>query len=244
MRRAQAVSMEDSTAHFHGSHGVVEPAAPTIRSEPFIVAGIAKATLGERSSVDWDAWRDDYSRVRVEMAKTWPEMFDDFEARMWTPGGVIRPLPARERKSKTRSGKAEFMVPTSLVEDPDMPEREPGSLRLVTLRSDSQFNTTIYGLDDRFRGIKGSRMVILMNPADMEKHRLAHDDRIALETIADDGVERRVDGLSVVPFDVPQGCIGGYYPERNPLLPLWHYAKESMVPGAKSIPVRVSASAR
>ncbi|MGF6978797.1 molybdopterin-dependent oxidoreductase alpha subunit [Paraburkholderia sp. JPY465] len=241
---AQAVSMEDSTAHFHGSHGMVEPAAPTIRSEPFIVAGIAKATLGERSSVDWDAWRDDYSRVRLEMAKTWPEMFADFEARMWTPGGVIRPLPARERKWKTRSGKAEFMVPTSIGEDPDMPEREPDSLRLMTLRSDSQFNTTIYGLDDRFRGIKGSRMVILMNPADMEKRGLAHGDRIGLETIADDGVERRVEGLSVVPFDVPQGCIGGYYPECNPLLPLWHYAKESKVPGAKSIPVRVLAATR
>ncbi|MGF6934561.1 anaerobic selenocysteine-containing dehydrogenase [Paraburkholderia sp. UCT70] len=241
---AQAVSMEDSTAHFHGSRGMAEPAAPTIRSEPFIVAGIAKATLGERSSVDWDAWRDDYSRVRLEMSKTWPEMFGDFEARMWTPGGVIRPLPARERKWKTKSGKAEFMVPTSIGEDPDMPAREPDSLRLMTLRSDSQFNTTIYGLDDRFRGIKGSRMVILMNRADMEKRGLAHGDRICLETIADDGVERHVDGLTVVPFDVPQGCIGGYYPECNPLLPLWHYAKESKVPGAKSIPVRVLAATR
>jgi anaerobic selenocysteine-containing dehydrogenase len=114
---------------------------------------------------------------------------------------VIRPLPARERKWKTKSGKAEFMVPTSIGEDPDMPEREPDSLRKVIKRSDSQFNTTIYGLDDRFRGIKGSRMVILMNPADMEKRGLAQGDRIGLETIADDGVERRVDGLSVVPFD-------------------------------------------
>ncbi|MBC8747535.1 MULTISPECIES: hypothetical protein [Paraburkholderia] len=98
--------------------------------------------------------------------------------------------------------------------------------------------------DDRFRGIKGSRMVILMNPADMAKRGRAQGARIALETIADDGVERRVDGLTVVPFDVPQGCIGGYYPECNPLLPLWHYAKESKVPGAKSIPVRVSAGTR
>ncbi|MCC8404450.1 FdhF/YdeP family oxidoreductase [Paraburkholderia sp. MMS20-SJTN17] len=240
----QAVSMEDSTACFHGSHGVVEPAAPTIRSEPFIVAGIAKATLGERSTVDWDAWRDDYSRVRVEMGKTWPEMFDNFDARMWTPGGVKRPVPARERKWKTKSGKAEFMVPDSIGEDPDMPEREPGSLRLMTLRSDSQFNTTIYNDDDRLRGVKGSRMVILMNPADMEERGLSEGDRIGLETIADDGVERRVDGFAVMPFNVPQGCIGGYFPECNPLLPLWHCAKESKVPGAKSIPVRVAASVR
>lgn len=238
---AQAVSVEDSTACFHGSHGVVEPAAPTIRSEPFIVAGIAKATLGERSTVDWDAWRDDYSRVRAEMSKTWPEMFHEFEARMWAPGGVVRPLPARRREWKTKSGKAEFIVPEAIGEDPDMPEREPGSLRLMTLRSDGQFNTTIYNLDDRFRGVKGSRMVVLMNPTDMEKRGLAQGDRIGLETIADDGVERRVDGFSVVPFNVPEGCIGGYYPECNPLLPLWHYAKESKVPGAKSIPVRVTA---
>ncbi|MDH6148159.1 molybdopterin-dependent oxidoreductase alpha subunit [Paraburkholderia sp. WSM4179] len=236
----QAVSMEDSTACFHGSHGVVEPAAPTIRSEPFIVAGIAKATLGERSTVDWDAWRDDYARVRVEMAKTWPKMFDDFEKRMWTPGGVVWPLPARERTWKTKSGKAEFMVPEAIGEDPDMPQREPDSLRLMTLRRDSQFNTTIYGLDDRFRGVKGSRMVVLMNPADMVKRGLAQGDRIGLETIADDGVERRLDGFSVLPFNVPEGCIGSYYPECNPLLPQWHYAKESKVPGAKSIPVRVT----
>ncbi|HEY2020207.1 FdhF/YdeP family oxidoreductase [Paraburkholderia sp.] len=238
----QAVSMEDSTARFHGSRGVVEPAAETIRSEPFIVAGIAKATLGERSTVDWDAWRDDYSRVRAEMAKTWPKMFGDFETLMWTPGGLTRPLPARERKWKTKSGKAEFMVPEAIGEDPDMPEREPGSLRLMTLRSDSQFNTTIYALDDRFRGIEGSRMVILMNRADMASRGLAEGERISLETIADDGVVRRVDGLRVVPFNVPEGCIGGYYPECNPLLPLWHYAKESKVPGAKSIPVRIAAN--
>ncbi|MFC0398798.1 FdhF/YdeP family oxidoreductase [Paraburkholderia rhizosphaerae] len=235
----QAVSMEDSTACFHGSRGVAEPAAQTIRSEPFIIAGIAKATLAERSSVDWDAWRNDYARVRSEMATTWPEMFHDIERRMWTPGGFPRPLPARERQWKTKSGKAEFMVPDSIGEDPDMPEREPDSLRLMTLRSDSQFNTTIYNHDDRFRGIKGNRMVILMNPSDMAKHGLEHGDRITLQTIAGDDVERCVAGLTVVPFDVPQGCIGGYYPECNPLLPLWHHAKESKVPGAKSIPVRV-----
>jgi anaerobic selenocysteine-containing dehydrogenase len=158
---------------------------------------------------------------------------------MWTPGGFPRPLPARERKWQTKSGKAEFMVPESLGEDPDMMEREPGALRLMTLRSDSQFNTTIYSLDDRFRGIKGSRMVILMNRADMDSHSLKEGDRVTLQTIADDGIERRVEGLRIVPYDVPQGCIAGYYPECNPLLPLWHYAKESKVPGAKSIPVRI-----
>ncbi|PXX07085.1 molybdopterin-dependent oxidoreductase alpha subunit [Paraburkholderia tropica] len=237
----QCVSMEDSTAHFHGSRGVAEPASPDIRSEPFIVAGIAQATLGERSTVDWNAWSEDYAHVRAEIAKTWPEMFGDIETRMWTPGGFERPLPARGRKWKTKSGKAEFQVPESLSEDPDMTESEPGALRLMTLRADGQFNTTIYNHDDRFRGVRGSRMVLLMNEDDMNARDIDAGDRITLRTISSDGVVREVPGLAAMPYDIPRGCLGGYYPECNPLLPLWHYAKESKVPAAKSIPVRVVA---
>lgn len=235
----QAVSMEDSTGCMHGSRGVTEPASEKARSEPYIVGGIAKATLGERSTVDWDAWRDDYSLVRDEIAKTYPEIFHDFNARLWEPGGFHRPLPARHRQWKTKSGKAEFQVPESLDEDPDMPERFPEALRLMTLRSDSQFNTTIYSLDDRFRGVKGSRMVILMNRADIEKRSLHEGDKVTLQTIADDGIDRRLQGLEIRAYEIPEGCIAGYYPECNVLLPLWHYAKESKVPGAKSIPVRI-----
>jgi molybdopterin-dependent oxidoreductase alpha subunit len=235
----QAVAMEDSTGCMHGSRGVTEPASENIRSEPYIVAGIAKATLRSRPTVDWDLWRDDYSVVRDEIAKTYPEIFHDFNARMWTPGGFPRPLPARERKWKTSSGKAEFIVPEALGEDPDMPEQEPEALRLMTLRSDSQFNTTIYGLDDRFRGVKGGRMVVLMNAEDISACGLTEGDKVGLQTIAHDGVDRRVAGFSVKAYDIPKGCIAGYYPECNPLLPLWHCAKESKVPGAKSIPVRI-----
>ncbi|MEX3843701.1 FdhF/YdeP family oxidoreductase [Paraburkholderia sp. BR10882] len=237
----QFVSMEDSTARFHGSRGVAEPAAPTVRSEPFIIAGLARATLRERSTVDWEDWCADYARVRTEMGKTWPAMFAGFESSMWTPGGVVRPLPARERTWKTKSGKAEFMVPEALSEDPDMNEREPDALRLMSLRADGQFNTTLYSLDDRFRGVKGSRMVVLMNRDDMEARDIEEGDRVTLRTIADDGVVREVAGLAAKPYDIPRGCAAGYYPECNPLLPLWHYAKESKVPGAKSIPVRVVA---
>jgi len=235
----QAVSMEDSTSCMHGSRGVAEPASENIRSEPYIIAGIAKATLGSRFNVDWDGWRDDYSIVRDEIAKTYPEIFHDFNQRMWTPGGFHKPLPARERQWKTKSGKAEFMVPKALGEDPDMPERGADALRLMTLRSDSQFNTTIYGLDDRFRGVKGSRMIVLMNKHDMAANGLSEGDRISLQTISDDGFDRRVTGFTVKAYDIPVGCIGGYYPECNPLLPLWHCAEESKVPGAKSIPVRI-----
>jgi len=235
----QAVSMEDSTGCMHGSRGVTEPASDKARAEQYIVAGIAKATLGSRSTVDWEAWRDDYSLVRDEIATTYPEIFHDFNQRMWQPGGFHRPLPACERVWKTKSGKAEFMTPGSLGEDPDMPDETPDGLRLMTLRSDSQFNTTIYSMDDRFRGVKDSRMVILMSMADIEKHHLKEGDEITLQTIAEDGIDRRLPGLKVKAYEIPEGCIGGYYPECNVLLPLWHYAEESKVPGAKSIPVRI-----
>ncbi|MBP0588284.1 FdhF/YdeP family oxidoreductase [Paraburkholderia sp. LEh10] len=235
----QAVSMEDSTGCMHGSRGVAEPASEKARPEPYIVAGIAKATLGERSTVDWDAWRDDYSVVRDQIATTYPDIFHDFNERMWTPGGFHRPVPARHREWKTKSGKAEFLTPRSLGEDPDMPEKMPDALRLMTLRSDSQFNTTIYSLDDRFRGVKDTRMVILMNKTDIEKHHLQEGQKVTLQTIADDGIERRLEGLRIKAYEIPEGCIGGYYPECNVLLPLWHYAEESKVPGAKSIPVRI-----
>ena len=112
-------------------------------------------------------------------------------------------------------------------------------LRLITLRSNDQFNTTIYGYRDRFRGIVGTRMVVMINPADIKRFGLEADQEIALETATDDGVARRVDGLRVVPYDVPKGAIGAYYPECNPLIPLWQHALESQVPAAKSVPVRI-----
>jgi molybdopterin-dependent oxidoreductase alpha subunit len=235
----QAVSMEDSTGCMHGSRGVTEPASDKARSEPFIVAGLAKATLGARSTVDWDTWTGNYALVRNEIAKTYPDIFHDFNERMWEPGGFHRPLPARDRVWKTKSGKAEFLAPGSLIEDPDMPETTPDALRLMTLRSDSQFNTTIYNLDDRFRGVKGGRMVIFMNKADIEKRQLEEGQQITLQTVSNDGIDRRLEGLRIKAYEIPEGCIAGYYPECNVLLPLWHYAKESKVPAAKSIPVRI-----
>lgn len=237
----QAVSMEDSTGCMHGSRGVAQPASDRLLSEPAIVAGIAEATLGAHTAVDWQAWSNDYARIRDAIAQTYPDIFHDFNQRLWTPGGFHRPLPACERKWQTQSGKAEFMVPESLDEDPDLAERSADDLRLFTLRSDSQFNTTIYSHDDRFRGIRGSRMVLLMNERDIARRGLAAGEQVVLETRSVDARTRRVAGLKIVPFDLPDGCVGGYYPECNPLLPLAHHAKESKVPAAKSIPVRIVA---
>ncbi|SMP52400.1 FdhF/YdeP family oxidoreductase [Noviherbaspirillum suwonense] len=235
----QAVSVEDSTGCMHGSRGQVEPASPGLLSEPAIVAGIAQAALAPNPALDWQTWVGDYSLIRAEIARTWPEIFHDFEARMWKPGGFARPIAARQRIWKTPTGKATFVAPASLDENPDMPGR-PDVLTLFTLRSDGQFNTTIYHNDDRFRGVYGTRRVLLMNPGDIQRLGFAEGDRVTAATLADDGVDRTVAGLRVTPYNVPQGCAAGYFPECNPLIPLWHHAEESMVPAAKAISITLS----
>jgi len=237
----QAVSVEDSTGCMHGSRGMAEPAAHTLLSEPAIVAGIAKALLPPNPKLDWDAWVADYGRIRDAIAETYPEIFHDFNARMWTPGGFRKPVAAAQRQWKTPNGKANFTVPDSLAVDPDMPDH-PDTLRLFTVRSDGQFNTTIYSLDDRFRGVEGDRKVLLMSRADMDARGLRDGERVTASTATNDGVERKVDGLRVMEYPVPAGCVAGYYPECNPLLPLWHHAKESFVPAAKSIAIRIQAA--
>lgn len=240
----QIVSMEDSTGHMHASHAVAEPAAATLMSEVAIVAGIAKATLSDNKKVKWDDWVGDYSKIRDEIAKAYPEIFHDFNARFEVPGGFPRPVAARDRVWKTETKKANFIVPYSLVADPDAPSDGEGAgkdvLRLITLRSDDQFNTTIYSLDDRFRRVKGTRKVLLMNGADMARLGLAEGSTVTASTAVEDGITRHVKNLVVRRYAIPRGSAGGYYPELNPLIPLWHHAKESKVPAAKSIPIRLT----
>jgi molybdopterin-dependent oxidoreductase alpha subunit len=235
----QSVTMEDSTGCMHGSRGVVEPASPQLRSEPAILAGIAKSLVGNRPAIDWDRWIGDYRLIREEIAAIYPDIFHDFNARMWTPGGFRRPSPASKREWKTPNGKANFKTPKSLEEDPDLPIPNPSVLRLTTLRSDEQFNTTIYSLDDRFRGVFGTRRVLLMNPTDIKRLGLEVGDLVSAFTVAhdQDQVHRSVEGLRVTEYDIPAGCAAGYYPECNPLIPLWHHAEGSLVPAAKSIPI-------
>ncbi|MEN3238357.1 FdhF/YdeP family oxidoreductase [Methylobacterium ajmalii] len=237
----QAVTMEDSTACIHGSKGYAEPASRHLLSEPRIVAGIAKATLAPNPRIDWDRWAGDYASVRDAIEATYPSEFKDFNARMWQPGGFRRPIPAAGRVWRTPSGKAHFVTPRGLSADPDTEQADPEVMRLITMRSNDQFNTTIYGYDDRFRGVKGTRMVLFMNRRDIERLGLRDAQTVDLVGAADDGVERRVAGFRVVAYDVPEGCIGGYYPECNPLIPLWHHAERSKVPAAKSVPVRIRA---
>ena len=238
----QSVTMEDSTGCIHGSRGVTEPAASTLLSEPAIVAGIAQATVAKRAAINWTRWVNDYATIRDEIAAIYPDIFHDFNRRMWTPGGFRRPVAAAKREWKTPNGKANFVVPQSLIEDPDMSEKGEGILRLMTMRSDDQFNTTVYTLNDRFRGIFGTRLVLLMHPEDIADLGFVDGDEVTAATVADDGQARVVKNLRVTPYNIPKGCAAGYFPECNPLVPLWHHAKDSFVPAAKSIPIRLALS--
>jgi molybdopterin-dependent oxidoreductase alpha subunit len=239
----QSVSIEDSTGCMHGSKGRAEPAGELLRSEPAIIAGLARAMLEPNPAIPWQQWAADYSLVRDAIAQTYPDIFHDFNARMWTPGGFRRPVPAAERKWKTPSGRAEFIVPSGLDADPDQVQPGGTILRLFTVRSDGQFNTTLYNEDDHFRGISGGRRVLLINPADL--HQLGYEagQLVDASTIAADGIARSVRGLRLVAYDVPSGCVAGYYPECNPLLPLAHHALESKVPAAKSIAITLTLAA-
>jgi molybdopterin-dependent oxidoreductase alpha subunit len=235
----QVVTMEDSLSCIHGSVGKAEPASPHLRAEMTIVAGIAKATLPHNPKVPWDAWVADYGKVRDAIEATYPQLFKDFNQRLFVPGGFFKGNTARDRIWKTESGKAEFTTPEQLDAAGFAPAA--GRYRLMTLRSNDQFNTTVYGYSDRLRGIEGTRDVLLINPNEMARAGLVEGQRVALVSDAGDNVERVVEGLAVTPFRLPDGCVAGYYPELNPLIALGHHDHASKTPAAKSVPVRIRA---
>jgi molybdopterin-dependent oxidoreductase alpha subunit len=233
----QAVTMEDTFSCIHGSISLRTPASEQLLSELAIVAGMAKATLPSNPKLKWDDWVGDYGLVRDLIEATYPEMFSDFNARMFTPGGFYKGNAARERIWKTESGKAAFTTPTDLTANGF--DDAPGRYRLLTMRSNDQFNTTIYGLSDRLRGIEGRRDVLLINPDDIARAGLAEGQMVWLQSDADDGVDREVGPLKVTPFKLPDGCVGSYYPEMNPLIPLSRHDEKSKTPAYKSVPVRL-----
>jgi anaerobic selenocysteine-containing dehydrogenase len=236
---AQMVTTEDSTSVIHPSRGRVKPASPHLLSEPAIIAGIAAALLPPNPKVPWRDWIGDYALVRNAIDRTLPQFFGNFNERLKKPGGFWKGNKAAKRIWETPSKKAEFLVPTDLKAT-GFDEAE-GRYRLITVRSNDQFNTTIYGYDDRFRGIHGSRKVVMMNRQDMHRAGLSEGQTIRLIGDAGDARHREVGDLTVVEYDVPPGCIAAYYPECNPLIALDHHAEQSHVPAAKSVPVRIAA---
>ncbi|MEX5542028.1 FdhF/YdeP family oxidoreductase [Pseudomonas poae] len=239
----QMYTTEDSTGCIHGWRGSAEPVGPHVRAEASIVAGLAMATLSDSCTIDWQAWSDDYSRVRTAIGTIYPKIFHHMETRMAEPGGFHRPIAAAQRQWETPSGKAHFVTPVTLAEDDNvnLAELPRDVLQLMTLRSNDQFNTTIYGFDDRFRGVSGTREVIFMHGNDIVRLGFAPGQQVMLTTAIEPAVTRQVGPFEIIAYDIPEGCAAAYYPECNPLLPLWHHAERSKVPAAKSVPVRLSA---
>ena len=237
----QAVTSEDSFSMINGSVGHRPPASEHLKSELAIVTGIAKATLDPNPKLKWDAWTGDYALVRDLIEATYPDDFHDFNKRMFEAGGFWRGNPAAQRVWKTDSGKAVITTPPQLTSLGF--EDRPGRYRLLTMRSNDQFNTTIYGYSDRFRGIEGTRDVVLMNPDDIAEAGLTDGDTVRLVSDYDgDTVERHLGGLKLVAYKLPRGTIAGYYPECNVLVPITHHDELSKTPASKSVPVRIEAA--
>ena len=239
----QGVSVEDSMCQVHLSFGMNRPASPQLRSEVAIVAGVAQATLGAKP-VDWLWMAQDYARIRDEISKV-IDGFDDFNRRVSAPGGFHLRVASRQREWLTETGKAQFVVHAVDTDSPlHRARRRHGAcvLVLTTLRSHDQYNTTVYAMNDRYRGVFGRRDVVFIHPDDRKMLGLPEQARVDLATVWEDTVERRVQGFTLVDYDIPRGCVAAYYPETNPLVPLESAADGCGTPASKSVPVRLSAS--
>ncbi|MEM6050076.1 FdhF/YdeP family oxidoreductase [Erwinia sp. P7711] len=236
----QFITVEDSFSMVHASEGVGKPIADTQRSETAIVAGIANAVMGSEK-LDWLALAADYNQIREHIAATIPG-FSDFNAKCDIKGGFYLGNAAAEFRFNTLNNKAQFSsarLPDSLF--PQLGDVEV-PFTLQTLRSHDQYNTTIYGLDDRYRGVYGQREVLFIHPEDMEKLGFAAGDNVDIETLWNDGITRKVFGFKLVPYNIPKGNLAAYYPETNPLVPLSSFGDGSGTPTSKSVPVKVTLS--
>ena len=224
----------------HASTGKLRPASEYLRSEPAIVAGMAHAALPD-SKVTWLELIADYDRIRSGIEAVFPD-FKEFNSRIRVPGGFRLSLPPTERVWKTASGKAEFIQFRGLTEDSEV--ADPDILTLTTVRSHDQYNTTIYGLDDRYRGVFGRRDVLFANEADLAIRKLEHGDVVDVETVLPSGVPLRLEGLTAVAYGIAPGSVAAYYPEANALVPLSYHDVQSGTPSYKSVPVRISLTRR
>ncbi|MEM6370919.1 MAG: FdhF/YdeP family oxidoreductase [Myxococcota bacterium] len=228
----QFVTVENSMGIVHSSEGKLKPASDALFSEPRIVARMAHATLGDRSQVPWLDFADDYDRIREAIEACIPG-FDNYNERVRGRNGFYLPNPVREGGFGTRSGRGLFTTH-------ELPDLSLGTDRfwLMTMRSHDQFNTTVYDLNDRYRGIYGHRHVVLMSPDDVERLGLETRSRVRLRSYFQDE-ERTVDGFLVVPYDIPSGNVACYFPEANPLIPVGSFAEGSRTPTSKRVEVSI-----
>ncbi|MBS1064085.1 FdhF/YdeP family oxidoreductase [Gluconobacter wancherniae] len=232
----QFVTIEDAMSNVTPSRGVFEPVSSDVRPETEIVCRVAMATLPE-SKIPWADYIEDYTLIRDKIAEVYPAIYTGFSEKMKDPHGFHLDIPPRRRVWMTPNGKANFLVLPGLAVDDVIDD--PAMLRLATIRSHDQYNTTIYSNNDRYRGVYNTRMVIFMNKEDREARGLENGAVVGLETYSDDGYRRYVDGLTILDYPMSRGSIAGYYPELNPLLPLDFFDEISGTPAAKAIPVRV-----
>jgi molybdopterin-dependent oxidoreductase alpha subunit len=235
--KEQYVTVEDSMSCVHASRGSAAPAGEQLLSETRIVARLAHATLAGRGpAIDWNALADDYDRIRAHIGRVVPGCSGYLE-RVRERGGFVLRNPARERVFETPSGKARFTVQA-------LPRHalRPGELLMMTIRSHDQYNTTVYGLDDRYRGVRGGRRVVLMNADDARDRGLTSGDRVDITSHFTDG-QRTTRRFTVVTYAIPRGCCATYFPEANVLVPLGSVARVSNTPASKSVVVSVARSA-
>lgn len=230
----QFVSTENSMAVVQMSQGILPPVSDKLLSEPAIVAHLAKAALGNRHDIDWDGLRADYDRIRETIEKVVPG-FEDYNKKVRQPGGFYLPNPPKNQEFPTDTGKAKF----SIVPIPQNPVPD-GHLMMMTIRSHDQFNTTIYGLNDRYRGIFNERRVLLINKKDLQA--LGFKPRQAVNLISThNGTERKAENFLLVPYDIPRHCAATYFPEANALVPHDAFDPESKTPASKMVFIRLEA---
>jgi anaerobic selenocysteine-containing dehydrogenase len=237
----QSVTVEDSMSMVHASRGGLKPASEYLKSEPAIIAEMALATL-PNTRVKWVELVSDYGKIRDGIEAIFPE-FADFNSRIKEPGGFRLYVAASEREWRTPTKKANFIVYPGIDEDPRVTDRE--ALTLATIRSHDQYNTTIYGMNDRYRGITGRRDVVFVNERDLVSRGLKHGDLVDIAVVSEAGSkadERVMRNLTAVAYNIAQGSIATYYPEANVLVALDHYDAKSGTPSYKSTPVLLRAS--
>ncbi|ATR85234.1 CbbBc protein [Pseudomonas sp. HLS-6] len=240
---AQAVTVEDSFSMVHASNGQLQPLSRQMRSEPAVIAGIAAATLGAQP-VDWHWLVADYARIRELISQTIPG-FEDFNQRLARPGGFYLGNSASQRQWNTASGKANFKanaLPDDLLHECVRASGQVPDLIMQSMRSHDQYNTTIYGLDDRYRGVKGQRDVLFANEADIIRLGFRPGQKVDIVSLWSDERERRVKGFTLLAFDIPAGQAAAYYPEVNPLVPLESVGDDSHTPTSKFIAIKLLAA--